>query len=118
MEEQDYGNTKSNGEWITDDTAIQERTVEFFTNLYTEEMAAYTHYNITGRYPRLTSDEVSELSHIVTKDEVYKAFFNMGPLKAPGPDGFHAIFYQKFWNVVGDSVFNFVKSILEGGRIP
>lgn len=30
-------------------------------------------------------------------DEVYKALCDIGPTKALGSDGFHAIFYQKLW---------------------
>ncbi|KAK2646520.1 hypothetical protein Ddye_021715 [Dipteronia dyeriana] len=39
-----------------------------------------------------------------TGEEVMKAVFNMGPLKAPGKDGLPVIFYQKFWRVVGQKV--------------
>jgi hypothetical protein len=29
-------------------------------------------------------------------EEVKKALFDIGDLKAPGPDGLHAIFYKRF----------------------
>lgn len=53
-----------------------------------------------------------------TKEEIYDALSQMHPSKAPGPDGMHAIFYQKFWHIIGDDITDFVSSILHGSRSP
>jgi hypothetical protein len=44
---------------------------------------------------RITSDMNSLLTAPFTGEEVKKALFQIGDLKAPGPDGMHAIFYKK-----------------------
>jgi hypothetical protein len=42
------------------------------------------------------------------------AVFNLGPTKAPGPDGFQAIFFQKAWGLIGDEVSKVCLCILKG----
>ncbi|KAK6117950.1 hypothetical protein DH2020_048313 [Rehmannia glutinosa] len=51
------------------------------------------------------SDEMNQqLQCEFTKDEVTKALFQMFPIKSPGPDGYPALFFQKYWNIVGNKV--------------
>jgi hypothetical protein len=53
-----------------------------------------------------------------TREEVKAALDGMGDLKAPGADGMLAIFYKKFWSLVGDQVVSEVLQELQGGSIP
>ena len=39
-----------------------------------------------------------------TAEDVHKALFDIGDLKAPGPDGLHAIFYKRFQPMLGDDL--------------
>lgn len=40
----------------------------------------------------------------VSNVEINEAAFQLGALKALGPDGFSSIFYHKFWDIVGTDV--------------
>ena len=39
----------------------------------------------------------------------------MDPFKAPGPDGFHAGFFQCMWDIVGDSIIKFARNFFDKG---
>ena len=47
-------------------------------------------------------------------EEIRLAIFDMSPTKAPGQDGFHAIFFQKFWSVLGDDFSRVCLRVLNG----
>lgn len=47
-----------------------------------------------------------------------EALFNIGDLKAPGPDGMPAIFYERFSQLVGNKLTKEVLKFLRGGEMP
>lgn len=58
--------------------------------------------------PRMTEDANHLLSQPFTPQEVKDAISCISPLKSPGPDGYPALFYHKYWPIIGSSVFNCV----------
>ncbi|KAL9671188.1 hypothetical protein QQ045_008754 [Rhodiola kirilowii] len=88
------------GVWLTDERQIGEVTKRYFTNIFS------------------TSREMSrKLCEPVTATEVQAAIFQMSPMKAPGPDGFHALFYQNFWHTIKDTVISKVLKVFEEGKM-
>jgi hypothetical protein len=59
------------------------------------------------------SDEMNEkIIAPYIADDVRKAVFSIGDLKALGADGLHALFYKKFWHLVGNDItFAVLKAI-------
>ena len=53
-----------------------------------------------------------------TEEEVRKALFSIGDLKAPGPEGLHAIFYKKFWHLLVGDPTKEVLAAVNTGTIP
>lgn len=58
------------------------------------------------------------LTKTVTPEEVGDALFQIGPLKAPSPDGFPARFFQRNWDVVKEDVTKAVIKFFEDGAMP
>ena len=73
---------------------------------------------ITGHFPIIKQSQRDFLNQRVSKEEIKEAIFGMAPFKAPGPDGFHAGFYQKMWHIVGPSICDVVWEFLDTGTLP
>ena len=66
---------------------------------------------------KVTLDMLEVLSSEYSAEEVKAALFQMGPTKAPRHDGMNALFYQKFWHIVGDDVTAVVLDFLNSSKM-
>ena len=57
-------------------------------------------------------DMNADLTKAFTRDEVINALKQLHPTKAPGPDGMSAIFFHKYWDIVGLNIINMVLNVL------
>lgn len=81
-----------NGQWIHEWPLISTRFEEFFSNLYSTT-APLLPADLLGLItPQLSDLDNEEFSCILTAGEVKTAMFSVGSRKAPGPDGFFALF--------------------------
>jgi mannosylglycoprotein endo-beta-mannosidase len=61
--------------------------------------------------------ELDDLEEMFTSEEVWKVIRDMPPDRAPGPDGFIGLFYQKAWEVIrGDIMAGILKLGVGDGR--
>ena len=58
-----------------------------------------------------------ELSRIPTPLEIRNTIWGMDSQKASGPNGLPALFYKKYWNIVGDSVVKAIINFFESGKM-
>ena len=52
-----------------------------------------------------------------TRQEVVSALQKMHPVKVPSPDGISAIFFQKYWDIVGNDVTCMVLNVLNSNML-
>jgi hypothetical protein len=103
--------TNDSGEWVEDVGQIHNLASRFYKKLFSNDQGNMQWHTTSISYPTLDMDIKIKLAAPITTEEVRRAVFSMHPWKAPGPDGFPAGFYQKSWDVVGETVVRFVESV-------
>ena len=84
--------------------------MDYFNNMFSTGSCNRIEECLDAVQPKVSIEMQQTLSSEFSADEIKAALFQMGPTKAPGPDGINAIFYQKFWHISGDNV---VSAVLE-----
>jgi hypothetical protein len=107
-----------NEEWIEGNDAMGNLIHEYFSSLFSSKVQQTDGELLNRVIPRVTSEMNASLLKPYTAEEVKEAMFSIGDFKAPGTDGLHAVFYKKFWFVVGDEVTREVLQVLNSGVIP
>ncbi|XP_031106211.1 uncharacterized protein LOC116010852 [Ipomoea triloba] len=93
------------GVWISDQGLLKDYVRVYYANLFSNDSGVSNNMNLEGVFPSLTSEDWDAFNTDISKEEVHGALSDMAPFKAPGPDGFHATFYQRMWSIVGESLF-------------
>ncbi|XP_008245663.1 PREDICTED: uncharacterized protein LOC103343804 [Prunus mume] len=85
------------GEWLSREKRVHEEFYNYFTNLFSSD-GPRDWGNILDAIPQLVSPEINRnLVAPFLEMEIQEAVDQLGALKAPGPDGFPALFYQRYW---------------------
>ena len=98
----------NSGESVSDQEELKGIAVDFYKNLFTKEDLTPTAIPLPNRFQNVCSSQASNMAKLVDKEEVRIALFDVGPYKAPGTDGFQAVFFQHQWNLVDNLVVNFI----------
>ena len=90
----------STGVWKENREEIKVMARQFFQSLYEKEAEVRPHEILQLVEKRVTEDMNKELTKNFTTEEISDALFQIGPLKALGPDGFPARFFQRNWSTL------------------
>ena len=101
--------------WYDKPEDIEKEVFDYFTNIFSTASPSSFEASLESINLRITTDMNKSLLKDFSEVEVRKALQQMHPTKAPDPDGMSPIFYQKYWEVVGDSVIKCVLQSLNSG---
>ena len=100
------------GIWRESALKVAEVAVSYFENLYMTSHPERILEVVEAVDPKV-SDEMNQiLIKQFTRDEIEAALKQMHPTKSPGRDCMPAIFYKKYWDIVGNDVVGMVLNVL------
>jgi hypothetical protein len=82
--------------------------VHYYKKLFTAEDKLSVHLSDTFWNPNesVSGAQDNYLEAAFTHEEIKNAVFGSYAEGAPGPDGFPFLFYQKFWDLIKQDIFN------------
>jgi hypothetical protein len=99
-------------------TEMERLDTSYFQTVYNRDPSLHSS-PVVGLFVEVISEETNEnLCKPFSLEEVSDALFQIGPLKAPRPDGFPARFYQRNWDVLKEEIIQGVLKFFEFGQIP
>ena len=103
------------GSWIRGREDIQRYFLDNFSTLY-NSCQPQSPVNLENLIQPCVSDQENlGLCKVPSRDEIKKVVYGMKALKAPGPDGFLALFYKHYWDIVGNQLVFAVQSFFLNG---
>lgn len=98
------------GNQVSNPNELHKLIQGFYVKLYTSE-------KVTSCRSLVGGGNIS-LAHVPSDCEIKSAIFAMKPLKSPGSDGFHPIFFQKEWHIVGPDICESIRKWFKDTNIP
>ncbi|KAL6174610.1 hypothetical protein ACLB2K_051256 [Fragaria x ananassa] len=109
----------SSGNWTTNEEDMATILVQDFKKRFHQDSPTNVddiHSFTSIIEPVINSADNTMLLQQVTEEEIFAAVNSIGALKAPGPDGIHASFYQNCWQEVKESVIPMIQACFNNGN--
>jgi hypothetical protein len=94
---------------------IGDMATDFFQHLYTREDSVDPSALLDLFSPLVDADMNEKLCAAFSDKEISDALFQIGPLKAPGPDRFPARFLQRNWDLLREDIIKAVQAFFSSG---
>ena len=106
------------GVWRENKEEVDGIILDYFKEIYSTSFPVEFGSSLRVIDRRVSDDMNDSLLKEFRVEEVRRALKQMHPTKSPGPDGMSPIFFQKYWDVVGPQVVDFVLNTLNSGIMP
>jgi hypothetical protein len=105
------------GNLVTKDEDLCEVARDYFVDIFKKQNSIIDPViNVVNQ--SISPEDNIMLTEPFTMEEFKEAMFSMHPDKCPGPDGFSPSFFQQFWHLCGQYIFNESCIWLETGSFP
>ncbi|XP_028790032.1 uncharacterized protein LOC114746021 [Neltuma alba] len=96
------------GRWLENEEEINNSFISFYSKLFS--LDGYRNLDVALSFVKnlVSGEENASLEEAVTREEIKSAAFQLGALKAPGPDGFCGMFYHSAWGTIEKEVTEMV----------
>jgi hypothetical protein len=106
------------GNWLEGTAYLNPMISDHFSGLFSTEVYDTDPALLEKVVPKVTESMNEALCQPFTPEDVKKALFSIGDMKAPGTDGLHAIFFKKCWHIFGDVLTQEVLEAINNKAIP
>uniref|UniRef100_A0A2N9I4W7 Reverse transcriptase domain-containing protein n=1 Tax=Fagus sylvatica TaxID=28930 RepID=A0A2N9I4W7_FAGSY len=107
----------NHGAQITGEAGLEHVCNEYFRNIFTTSNPGNIDVVVNAMDQVVSQDMNDSLLFPITEEEVKIALFQMNPSKAPGPDGMSALFFQKYWHVIGTDITSAVLDCISSRKL-
>lgn len=97
------------GDWVEDREGIGNCFSSFYHSLFTKSGRRNLDRVLSYVAPKVSDQDNVNLLRPIGDLEIKQVVHELGGVKAPGPDGYHGVFYQQSWEVVQQAVIGMVQ---------
>ncbi|KAI9084511.1 hypothetical protein K1719_033499 [Acacia pycnantha] len=97
------------GRWMEDSEEINKAFSGFYSELFQTSGGRSLDQALSYVSQVVNENDNIQLMEQVSNQEIERAVFQIGANKAPGPDGYSALFYQAAWKEISKEVFHIFK---------
>jgi hypothetical protein len=106
------------GVWQDDPKVMGKLATDYFHNLLEVDQSLDPTPLVNLFEEKVSPEMNAKLCDEFSEKEISDALFQIGPLKAPGPDGFPARFFQRNWGTLKEEIILAVKEFFKTRFMP